>query len=197
MCYNVCLLPPPPPNATMHHCVRLFSLLCVQASCSNMGPLPDVKVCFTTNTGRVCCYVYVRCGNFFCLSTLFSFFATLLQTHLYRAAWVSAMNNVFHTFPLYARVFPHSVIYPSDTQNFLFKPHCVMSKRWGHMAYCVKGPMWYIILWNCAFGFDSCQLSINFKACLGQGSCSSVLLKSGISLPVVAKCSISNDQILN
>lgn len=85
----------------MHHCVRLFSLLCVQASCSNMGPLPDVKVCFTTNTGRVCCYVYVRCGNFFCLSTLFSFFATLLQTHLYRAAWVSVMNNFFHTYFLY------------------------------------------------------------------------------------------------
>lgn len=85
MCYNVCLLPPLPPNATMHHCVRLFSLLCVQASCSNMGPLPDVKVCFTTNTGRVCCNVYVRCGNFFCLSTLFSFFATLLQTVLHRA----------------------------------------------------------------------------------------------------------------
>lgn len=72
-----------------------------------------------------------------------------------------------------------------------------MSKRWGHMAYCVKGPMWYIILWNSAFGFDSCQLSINFRASLGQGSCSSVLLKSGISLPVVAKCSISNGQILN
>lgn len=60
----------------------------------------------------------------------FLFFCYLITNTLVQSGLSKCYEYFFsHIFPLYARVFPHSVIYPSDTQNFLFKPHCVMSKR--------------------------------------------------------------------
>lgn len=101
MCYNVCLLPPPPQMrqciivSDCFHCfvfklpAQIWVLYQMWKFASQQIPEGCAAMCmWDVATSSVCPHFSL-------------FFATLLQTHLYRAAWVSVMNNFFHTYFLY------------------------------------------------------------------------------------------------
>lgn len=122
-CYNVCLLLPPPQMrqciivSDCFHCfvfklpAQIWVLYQMWKFASQQIPEGCAAMCmWDVATSSVCPH--------------FSLFVLpYYKQSCTEQAWVSAMNIFFsHIFPLYARVFPHSVIYLSDTHNFLFKP---------------------------------------------------------------------------
>lgn len=53
-----------PPNSTMYHCVTLFSLLCVETSCSNFCPFTRCEsLLHNKHRKGVLVYVCVKCGS--------------------------------------------------------------------------------------------------------------------------------------